>query len=172
MPRFAPLTPETAVGASRDLLGELVARHGNVGDMVATMAHSPAVLGGYLALTRALRRTKLDRRLSELVSIAIQAQQGCDLCLHSHIEAARTRGVSEEDIALATKGDARTPSAAAIISLGLALYREPHSLADSRIDELRTLGFSDREIADVVGIVSLNVLTGTFNLLAGLTPGR
>jgi AhpD family alkylhydroperoxidase len=113
------------VDASRDLLGELVARHGDVGEMVATMAHSPAVLGGYLALTRAPRRTKLDRGISELVSIAIQAQQGCGLCLHSHIEAARTRGVSEEDIALATNGNASTPAVAAIISLGLALYREP-----------------------------------------------
>ncbi|NEK47359.1 alkylhydroperoxidase, partial [Rhizobium leguminosarum] len=46
MPRFSRLTPETAVGASRDLLGDLVERHGQVGDMVSTMAHSPAVLGG------------------------------------------------------------------------------------------------------------------------------
>ena len=70
MPRFAPLTAETAVGASRDLLGELVERHGTVGDMVSTMAHSPAVLGGYLQLSRAMRRAKLDRRISELLSIA------------------------------------------------------------------------------------------------------
>ena len=53
MPRFSRLTPETAVGASRDLLGDLVERHGQVGDMVSTMAHSPAVLGGYLDLSKA-----------------------------------------------------------------------------------------------------------------------
>ncbi|WP_233197149.1 hypothetical protein [Cryobacterium sp. N21] len=46
MPRLPRLTPATAVGASRDLLGELVDRHGQVGAMVSTMAHSPAVLGG------------------------------------------------------------------------------------------------------------------------------
>lgn len=40
MPRFSRLTPETAVGSSRDLLGDLVERHGEVGDMVSTMAHS------------------------------------------------------------------------------------------------------------------------------------
>ena len=50
-PRFSRLTPETAVGASRDLLGDLVERHGQVGYMVSTMAHSPAVLGGYLDLS-------------------------------------------------------------------------------------------------------------------------
>lgn len=81
MARFEPLTPETAVGASRELLGELVERHGTVGDMVATMAHSPAVLGGYLGLSKAMRRSKLDRTASELISIAVQEQQGCGLCL-------------------------------------------------------------------------------------------
>ena len=64
MPRFSRLTPETAVGASRDLLGDLVERHGQVGDMVSTMAHSPAVLGGYLQLSKAMRRAKLDRKVS------------------------------------------------------------------------------------------------------------
>ena len=34
MPRFSRLTPETAVGASRDLLGDLVERHGEVGDIL------------------------------------------------------------------------------------------------------------------------------------------
>ncbi|WP_258070681.1 hypothetical protein [Pseudoclavibacter sp. AY1F1] len=79
MPRFSRLTPSTAVGASRDLLGELVARHGEVGDMVSTMPHSPAVPGGYLQLSRSLRRAKLDRKISERISIAVQAQQGCGL---------------------------------------------------------------------------------------------
>ncbi len=41
MSRLASLTPTTAVGASKDLLAELVNRHGQVGDMVAAMAHSP-----------------------------------------------------------------------------------------------------------------------------------
>ncbi|MFC7358805.1 hypothetical protein [Nocardioides astragali] len=54
----------------------LVERHGQVGAMVRTMAHSPAVLGGYLQLSRGMKRAKLDRRTSELVSIALQVHQG------------------------------------------------------------------------------------------------
>lgn len=41
MSRLDRLTSTAAVGASRDLLIELTARHGQVGDMVSTMAHSP-----------------------------------------------------------------------------------------------------------------------------------
>ncbi|TDT32991.1 carboxymuconolactone decarboxylase family protein [Naumannella halotolerans] len=170
MPRFDPLTAETAVGASRDLLGELVERHGTVGDMVSTMAHSPAVLGGYLQLSRAMRRAKLDRRISELISIAVQAQQGCGLCLDSHVAAARSLGVAEEEISLAHQGTSSEPSVAAMIRLGLQVYREPTSVTDEQIDQLRAFGYSDRAIADVVGVVALNILTGAFNLVAGLRP--
>lgn len=171
MSRFSRLTPQTATGASRELLGELVGRHGHVGDMVSTMAHSPAVLGGYLQLSRALRRAKLDRKSSELISIAIQAQQGCGLCLHSHIGAARSLGVTEEEIEFAKEGLSSDFALAAMIALGLQIYREPTSITDDQVQDLRTLGYSDREIADVVGVVTLNILTGSFNLLAGLTPG-
>ena len=42
--------------------------------------------------------------------------------------------------------------------------------AARNIDALRGLGSRDRDILDVVGLVALNVLTGTFNLVAGLEP--
>ncbi|MEQ7125765.1 hypothetical protein ABN034_14735 [Actinopolymorpha sp. B11F2] len=45
------------------MLTDLVVRHGQVGSMVATLAHSAAVLGGHLQLSKAMRRTKLSRRV-------------------------------------------------------------------------------------------------------------
>lgn len=168
MSRLPQLTPDTAVGASRDLLGDLVARYGQVGAMVSTMAHSPAVLGGYLQLSRAMNRAKLDRGTSERISIAIQTQVGCRLCLDSHIAAARAAGVDGKEIERARAGTSADPAAAAIIALALQIYREPTSITDDQITILRNHHYSDREIADVVGIVALNILTGAFNLVAGL----
>lgn len=170
MPRLTRLTPDTAVGASRGLLADLVSRHGRIGDMVSTMAHSPAVLGGYLQLSRAMKRAKLDRGISERISIAVQTLQGCGLCLDAHVSAARARGVAEEEIERARAGTSADPAIAAIIALALQVYREPASITDEQVTALREHGYSDREIADVVGVVALNVLTGAFNLLAGLTP--
>lgn len=171
MSRFTPLTSSTAVGASRDLLADLEDRHGQIGHMVSTMAHSPAVLGGYLQLSRSLRRAKLDRKISERISIAVQVLQGCGLCLRSHIDAARSLGISEEEIALARAGSSADASVAAIVALGVQVYRSPASITDDQVTSLRQHGYSDREIADVVGVVAINILTGAFNLLAGLTPG-
>lgn len=47
---------------------------------------------------------------------------------------------------------------------------EPSALTDQDLVDVRDYGWSDRVIADVVGLVVLNQLTGSFNLVAGLRP--
>jgi hypothetical protein len=49
---------------------------------------------------------------------------------------------------------------------------EPASLDDEDLAGLRAHGWSDRVVADVVGLTALNQLTGAFNLVAGLEPER
>jgi AhpD family alkylhydroperoxidase len=138
--------------------------------MVSTMAHSPAVLGGYLQLSRAMKRAKLDRRISERISLAVQAIQGCKLCLESHRAAAEGLDIPPDEIERAQNGTSADPAIAAMIAFGVAVYRSPYTITDADVEHLRDLRYSDREIADVVGIVALNVLTGAFNLAAGLRP--
>lgn len=172
MSRLPVLTPQTAVGAARDMLNELVARHGQVGDMVSTMANSPAVLGGYLQLTRSMKRAKLDRRISERISIAVQVRQGCQTCLDSHVAAARSLGIDDDEIDRARRGTSADPTIAPMVAFGSQVYVEPTAITAVQVEELHDLGYSDREIADVAGVVALNVLTGGFNLVAGLQPAR
>jgi hypothetical protein len=38
------------------------------------------------------------------------------------------------------------------------------------VTELHGQGWSDRIIAEIVGLVTLNLMTGAFNLVAGLEP--
>ena len=88
--------------------------------MVATMAHSPAVLGGFLDLNRHAKRAKLDRRIGELISIAVQARLGCSRCLQAHSDAARTLGLTDDDVEMARDGSAFDPAWAAMVELAMA----------------------------------------------------
>ncbi|QFY10079.1 alkylhydroperoxidase [Nonomuraea phyllanthi] len=170
MRRLAPLEPETAPGKSKELLQDILDRRGSVGEMVATMAHSPALLEGYLNLSRAMKRVKLPRALSEKVSLAVQEWIGCGTCLQAHTEAGRAAGLSEADIALARQGTSTDAREAALIAVAVRVLAEPSSLTEADVAELRAHGWSDRIIAEIVGVVALNHLTGAFNLLAGLQP--
>ncbi|WP_049563858.1 carboxymuconolactone decarboxylase family protein [Nonomuraea sp. SBT364] len=170
MRRLAELEPAEAPGKSRELLEDIVSRRGGVGPMVATMAHSPALLQGYLELSRAMKRAKLPRALSEKISLAVQEWIGCAYCLEAHAEGAREAGVSESDIALARQGTSADAREAALIAMAVRILAEPSSITDEDVAELRTHGWSDRVIAELPGLVALNQLTGTFNLVAGLEP--
>jgi AhpD family alkylhydroperoxidase len=170
MPRLRALDPDQATSTAKTLLGSIVERHGDAGPMVRTMAHSPALLQGYLELSRAMKRTALPRPLSEKISLAVQEWLGCALCLQAHTAAARKAGVSDADIALARQGSATDAREATLITYAMRVLTEPSTITDDDIAELRRHGWSDRIIADVVGLVALNQLTGAFNLVAGLEP--
>ncbi|MEU6040696.1 carboxymuconolactone decarboxylase family protein [Actinomadura sp. NPDC047616] len=172
MSNLPALTPDEAPAKSRDILNDIIGRHGSVGPMVSTMAHSPALLQGYLDLSRAMKRTKIPRALSEKISLAVQEQIGCGLCLAAHTEAGRAAGLTDTDIALARQGTATDAREAALVAFAVRVLTEPASLTGDDIALLRAHGWSDRVIAEIPGLVSLNLLTGAFNLVAGLEPAR
>ncbi|GAA2773885.1 carboxymuconolactone decarboxylase family protein [Streptomyces showdoensis] len=168
--RLTALEPEQATGKARELLTDIVERHGSAGEMVSTMAHSPALIEGYLSLSRAMKRVKIPRALSEKLSLAVQEWIGCGTCREAHVAAARAAGLTESDIELARQGTSTDAREAALIAVALRVLVEPSALGDEDVAELRAHGWSDRIIAEVVGVVTLNLLTGAFNLLAGIQP--
>jgi AhpD family alkylhydroperoxidase len=170
MTRIDPLDPDHAPPTSRTLLTEIIDRHGDAGPMVRTMAHSPALLQGYLQLSRAMRRVGLPRPLSEKVSIAVQEWIGCEMCRAAHAAAGRAAGLTETDIALARGATAIDGREAALLTYAVRVLTEPATLTDADIAELRGHGWTDRVLGDVVGLVALNQLTGSFNLVADLEP--
>ena len=170
MPRIEPIDPELAEGRARELLDELAARGTDPGPMVRAMANAPALLRGYVDLSRAVKRSHLDRRVSERISLAVQEWLGCDYCVEAHSRAARALGLSENDIELARQGTAIDPKVAAMVAFGQQVLAAPAEITDEQIQELRVLGYTDEQIAEVPGLVALNVLTGAFDLVAGVHP--
>jgi AhpD family alkylhydroperoxidase len=160
--------PADAPGNSQELLKPIIERHGSAGAMVATMAHSPALLQGYLDLSWAMKRVKLPRTLSEKISLALQEWLGCSVCLAAHTDAGRRAGLNETDITLAKQGSATDLREAALIAFAMRVLAEPASISDQDVAALRGLGWDDRILADTVGLVALNHMTGSFNLVAGL----
>ena len=168
MARIAPIDPSRASGRARELLDELVERGGTPGPMVAAMANAPALLRGYMELDRAMKRSHIDRPISERIALAAQERIGCGVCLAAHTHAARVLGLSDADIELARQGTATDPKIAAMVAFGQHVVAAPSEVSDEQIDELRAVGYSDEQIAEVVGLVSLQLLTGAFNLVAGI----
>ena len=56
------------------------------------------------------------------------------------------------------------------MSFGQQAIAAPSEVTDEQVDDLHAHGNTDEQIAEVVGLVSLQQLTGVFNLVAGIYP--
>ena len=168
MARIEPIPMEQVEGKARDLLDELVQRGGEPGQMVRAMANAPALLRGYLDLTRAMKRSHIDRRVTERINLAVHEWLGCDYCLVAHTRAARKLGVPESEIQLARQGTSSDPAIAAIVAFAQQVLAAPGEIGDADVERLRAHGYRDEQIAEVAGLVALQLLTGSFNLIAGI----
>jgi AhpD family alkylhydroperoxidase len=166
--RIEPIPMERAEGKARELLDELVQRGGEPGPMVRAMANAPALLRGYLDLTRAMKRSHLDRRITERINLAVHEWLSCDYCLVAHTRAARQLGVAESEIQLARQGTSSDPAIAAIVAFAQQVLAAPAEIGDGDIERLHANGYRDEQIAEVAGLVGLQLLTGAFNLIAGI----
>ena len=168
MARIEPIPMERAHGAARELLDEVVQHGGEPGPMVRAMANAPALLRGYLDLTRAMKRSHIDRRVIERINLAVHERLGCDYCVVAHTRAARRLAVPESEIQLARQGTSSDPAIAAIVAFAQQVLTAPAEIGDADLDRLRGHGYGNEQIAEVAGLVSLQLLTGAFNLVAGI----
>jgi AhpD family alkylhydroperoxidase len=168
VPRIKPITLEVAEGRAREMLDEVIARGGDPGPMVRAMANAPALLRGYLDLSRAMKGSHLDRRVVERINLTVHQHLDCDYCLVAHTRAARKLGVPEDEIRLARQGTSSDPAIAAILAFARQVLAAPRDIDDDDFERLHGHGYVDEQVAEVVGLVSLQLLTGAFNLVAGI----
>lgn len=167
MPRIKALDPRQAGPVAGPLLDLVRKTLGIVPNMMRTMAQSPAVLDGYLALSTALAKGALGPALSEQIALLTAEQNGCGYCAAAHTAFGKRAGLTDDDVAAARNGRATEPRVAAALALALALIEAHGHVSDADVDAARRAGLTDGEIAEVVAHVALNVFTNYFNTLAG-----
>jgi uncharacterized peroxidase-related enzyme len=166
MPRLTALAPESTQGRARDLLDAVRAKLGVVPNLMRTLAHAPAALGGYLALSGALAEGQLAPSLRSRLALAVARRNDCDYCLAAHAALGKAGGLSERDVAEAAAGRAPSPKDAAALAFAAAVLGARGDVSDADLAQARAAGLGDGELVEIVAHVSLNVLTNYVNRLA------
>jgi uncharacterized peroxidase-related enzyme len=165
MSRIKPVLQTTHDGIRRSF--EAVEKQlGVVPNMMRTMAQSPRVLEGYLALSGALSRGLLPATLQEQIALAVAEANACNYCLSAHTALGRRAGLSDDQLAASREGRAADPKANVALRFALAVLQRRGAVSDEELARVREAGFSDAEIAEIIAHVSLNVLTNYFNRAA------
>ena len=165
MSRLTSIDPATATGKTKVLLDEVQSAFGAIPNMVRCMATSPELLEGWLRLQTALSRS-LPAQLQEQVALAVAEQNACEYCLSAHAFLGRHAGVDSFEIERSRSATSADPTKAAALAFAAAVNEKRGGVSDDDLARVRAAGYGDRDIAAIVGLVGLNVLTNCFNRVA------
>lgn len=166
---LAPVDPATATGAAKDLLDQVQQALGTTPNMTKVMANSPALLGGYLALSGALAGGVLPAATREQLAIATAEANACGYCLSAHTYLGRELAkLTDSELDAAREAKSADPHTTALLTLSDEILRARGQVDQEAIATARAAGVTDAEIGEVVAHIALNVLTNYFNVLAGV----
>jgi uncharacterized peroxidase-related enzyme len=168
MPTLPAIQPATASDQAKEALDEVRKSLGSIPNMAKSMAHSPALVKAWLAMSGALAGGALPPAVRERISLATAEHNRCSYCLSAHtFLAKKVAKLDDEEIERARHATSADPHVAALLALADAISNGHGSVEDPVLDAARAAGATDAEIAEVVGNVALNILTNYFNILAG-----
>jgi uncharacterized peroxidase-related enzyme len=131
------------------------------------MGHSQHVLEGYLAFSGALAKGSLSAQDREQIALAVAGFDRCIYCASAHSLLGKKAGLSEQETKNNLKGFSETPRTASLIKFCLFVLENKGNVSDQEMMAIRTAGFSDEQIVEIVGNIAINLFTNYFNHVAG-----
>jgi AhpD family alkylhydroperoxidase len=112
----------------------------------------------------ALGGGKLGAKLGEQIAVAVANRNGCDYCLAAHHFLGKGAGLSEAELSGAQVGASADPKTASALRFALNLVHSRGQVSAAEIADLRTAGFSDELIVEIIAHVALNLFTNYINI--------
>lgn len=163
MARLPIQNPQTATGSNKEIFDFLQKHLGIVPNMTRVMGNSPAVLQAFAQFNGAMGASKLSAKIRESIALLTAEINACTYCLSAHTALGKVAGLSQNQIDGARHGESGDPRTLAALTFAQAVLTGRGGVSDRDFQAVRQAGYSDEEIAEIVGAVALNVFTNYFN---------
>ncbi|MBB6095518.1 putative peroxidase-related enzyme [Povalibacter uvarum] len=164
MSRVSLVNPANAEGERKVVLDQIQRTFGATPAMFRAVANSPAALKSMFGSFGALGQGKLPAKLGEQLAVAIANRNACEYCLAAHTALGRKAGATADEISEAQDGRSKDPRTAAALTFALKLVEERGQVTDADVAAVRTAGFDDEEIVEIIAHVALNLFTNYVNV--------
>lgn len=162
-----PASIETSPAASQPLLQAVKKQLGVVPNLFRLVGNSPAALEGYLGLNGALAKGALEAPTRERIALAVAEVNGCDYCLSAHSYLGKNLAkLSDAEIAANRNGHSADAKADAAVGFAVKIVNARGHVSDSDIEAVRSAGYDDAEVIEIILHVALNTLTNYVNEVA------
>lgn len=154
--------------AARPLLQAVNQQIGQVPNLFRLVANSPAALEGYLAMSGALAKGALPAQTRERIALAVSEINACGYCLAAHtFIGGQMAKLDEAEIRANRQGRSLDAKADAAVRFAAQVALQRGHVSDAELLAVRSAGYSDAQIVEIVQHVALNTWTNYINEVGG-----
>jgi uncharacterized peroxidase-related enzyme len=164
MSRIPQVNPAATTPERQALLSAVHQAFGATPAMFKTVAQSPAALKMMWGAFGALGSGVIPPKLGEQIAVAVADRNACEYCLAAHTALGRKAGASAAEMTAAQAGESADPKTNAALRFALKLVDSRGQVADADVQALRTAGFDDEHIVEILAHVALNLFTNYVNV--------
>lgn len=161
------LEPAQASASAKPLLEGVQRNLGVLPNMFKALANSPAALGAYLGFAGGIAKSRLSPKLREHVALTVAGINACTYCASAHTVIAKSLGIDAAEARNNLLGKSADPKVTAALGFARNLITKRGRLAATDFQAVKTAGFSDEEIVEIIAQTALSIFTNYFNLAAG-----
>lgn len=167
MARITALDPDQASGKSKELFDAIKSKMGIVPNMMRTIGNSPAALESYLGFNAGLQHSAINAKLKELIAITVANENGCNYCNSAHTFFGHKIGLDDLAIDNARLGKSADVKINAALLFAKEVLDTRGGVSDTALAAIRTAGYTEGEIIEIIAQVSLSIFTNYINVIAG-----
>ncbi|SLN13297.1 hypothetical protein ROJ8625_00393 [Roseivivax jejudonensis] len=158
---------ESAPEQSKPLLQKSQESFGMIPSLHAVMAEAPGLLEGYQVLHELFQNTSFDKDEITVVWQSINVEHACHYCVPAHTGIAKSMGVSDE-ITDALRNETPLPNdrLEVLRTFTLSVVRERGNVDQAAVETFLKIGFTKRQVLEVVLGVSQKVMSNYVNHIA------
>jgi uncharacterized peroxidase-related enzyme len=166
---FSPTTLDTAPEGSREALGNVQKSLGMIPNLMATFAHSPAVLNGYLALDAAYNTTHFSPVERQVILLAVSLENDCAYCKAAHSTILKHMLKVDAAVVDAVRSGEDLPDAKhqALVTTAREIVRERGHLTTETRDAFLAAGYTSVHLLELLLGVALKTIS---NYLDHISP--
>ena len=162
-----PATLEAAPAASRRLLEAVKQQLGIEPNLFRLVSNSPAALEGYLSLSGALAKGALPAPTRERIALAVAEINGCSYCLSAHTYLGKNLAkLDDAEITANRNGSSNDAKAEAAVKFAVKVARERGHVSEADLRVVKSAGYNDAQVIEMVLHVALNTWTNYINEVA------
>lgn len=163
-----PASIETSLPAAQPLLGAVQKQLGSVPNLFRMLGNSPAGLEGYLGLSGALGKGQLDARTRARLALTVAEANGCDYCLAAHTYLGKNMAkLDDEEMAKNRDAVSGEQKAQAALQFAAKVVHARGHVTDADVEAVRSAGYNDAQIVEIILHVAVNTLTNYVNTALG-----